>query len=87
MSLTVVGDGWKATPVESGKKIAAKPGTIVSLIPFGACSGITLKGLRYTLTDATMRVGEIGVSNVVKRSPFSVIVRKGKMLVFIMDRT
>jgi thiamine pyrophosphokinase len=87
MTLTVVGDGWKALPVESGKRIAARPGTTVSLIPFGACSGITLKGLRYTLSSATMRVGEIGVSNVVKRSPISVTVGKGKMLVFIVDGT
>jgi thiamine pyrophosphokinase len=87
MKLTFVGDDWKAMPVESGKKIAAKSGTTISLVPFGSCSGITLKGLRYPLTNATMRVGEIGVSNVVRRSPFSVIVRKGKMLLFIMGRT
>lgn len=87
MDITFVGDGWMAMPVESGKKIKAKPGTTISLIPFGRCSGITLKGLHYSLSNATMKVGEIGVSNVVKRSPFSVTVRKGKMLVFIMDRT
>ena len=87
MRLMFVGDGWRATPVESGKKIEAKLGTTISLVPFGTCSGVTLRGLRYTLTNATMNVGEIGVSNVVKRSPFSVTVRKGKMLLFIMSRS
>lgn len=87
INLTVRGDGWCAMPVESGKNIAVKRGTTVSLIPFGPCSGITLKGLSYRLTNATMKVGEIGVSNVVKRSPFNVIVARGRMLLFIMDRT
>jgi thiamine pyrophosphokinase len=86
MRITFVGDGWKAMPVESGKEVRAKVGTTVSLIPFGSCSGITLKGLRYPLTNATMKVGEIGVSNIVKRSPFSITVRRGNMLLFIMDR-
>ena len=87
MRLTFVGDGWRGIPVTASEEIAAPPGTAVSLIPFGHCSGITLKGLQYPLSNGTMRVGEIGVSNVVKRSPFRVTVRRGKMLVFIMDRT
>jgi hypothetical protein len=32
-----------------------------------------------------MRVGEIGVSNVVGRSPFSVAVRRGRMLLVVFD--
>jgi thiamine pyrophosphokinase len=86
IDLTFVGDGWKAMPVQSGKWIHAKVGTTVSLIPFGPCSGITLKGLHYPLVNGTMKIGEIGVSNVVSRSPFSVTVRKGKMLLFIMEK-
>ena len=87
MRLTFVGDGWRANPVTSPSQFSAPPKTTVSLIPFGHCSGITLKGLQYPLSNATMRVGEIGVSNVVKKSPFRVKVKCGKMLVFIMDRT
>jgi len=87
MTLTIVGDGWKAMPVESGKKIKAKPGTTVSLIPFGRCSGITLQGLFYPLSNATMKVGEIGVSNVVETSPFSITVRRGNMLMFVLARS
>jgi len=87
MNLTFVGDDWKAMPVESGKEMTAKRGTIVSLIPFGVCSRITLKGLRYPLTNATMKVGEIGVSNVVQGSSFKVTVHRGKMLLFIMNGT
>jgi hypothetical protein len=32
-----------------------------------------------------MRPGEIGVSNVVRTSPFSVTVRRGRMLLVIFD--
>ncbi len=84
LRLTIIGDGWYAIPVESRKKVSARPGTTVSLIPFGVCRGITLKGLRYPLSGASMKVGEIGASNVVTRSPFTVTVRSGKMLVFVM---
>jgi len=84
LSMTFVGDGWHAFPVGRRRSVEAPRGTTVSLIPFGNCAGITLRGLRYTLTDAPMRIGEIGVSNVVKRSPFSVSVRRGKMLLVIL---
>ena len=51
--------------------------------PAGRCGGITLRGLRYPLTGAAMGPGEIGVSNVVTTSPFSVTVRRGRMLIVI----
>ena len=85
IELLFVGDGWQALPIGRSRTIAARRGTTVSLIPFGACSGITLRGLEYPLREATMHVGDIGVSNVVRSSPFSVRVRKGRMLLIILD--
>lgn len=85
LRVTFVGDGWHATRVISGEPVSAKRGTVISLIPFGPCSGITLKGLKYSLSNSSMRVGEIGVSNVVRKSPFSVTVRRGKMMMFVME--
>lgn len=85
LDLTIVGDGWRGFPVGRRKLLRARPGTIVSLIPFGRCEGITLRGLQYPLTNASMEVGDIGVSNIVRSSPFSVSVRSGKMLVFLLD--
>ena len=78
--LEFVGDGWTARPIERAAAFRAKVGTTISLIPFGQCSGITLRGLQYPLTNATMRVGEVGVSNVVRKPTFAVRVRKGNML-------
>lgn len=86
LSMTFVGDGWRAFPVGKRKTVGARPGSTVSLVPFGRCSGITLRGLKYTLTNAVMRPGEIGVSNVVARSPFTVSVRRGMMLLVILAR-
>ena len=87
VDMEFVGDGWTAMPVGPGKTITAPRGTTVSLIPFGNCYGITLKGLQYPLTNASMTVGEIGVSNVVRSSPFSVRVRKGNMLLLMLQKT
>ena len=75
LRVVACGDGWHAFPVRSGEKIHASVGTTVSLIPFGDCHGVTLKGLKYPLRDAPLRAGQIAVSNVVKRSPFTVFLR------------
>ncbi len=85
LSMTFVGDGWSAFPAGRRRIVNAPAGTTVSLIPFGSCSGITLRGLRYPLKDAVMRTGEIGVSNVVRRSPCTIEVRRGNMLVVVFD--
>ncbi len=83
INMRFVGDGWFAAPIVKRVEMAAPKRTRVSLIPFGECSGITVHGLRYPLTNARMRVGEIGVSNVVEKSPFSVEVREGSMMIFV----
>jgi thiamine pyrophosphokinase len=83
LDLRVVGKGWYAVPVGRKRSIRASRGTTVSLIPFGPCEGITLLGLRYPLTNASMRVGDIGLSNVVLKSPFTVRVRRGAMLLLV----
>ncbi len=84
LDITFVGEDWIAIPIGHKKTFRTRRRTTVSLIPFGKCSGITLKGLQFPLSNATMRIGEIGVSNVVLRSPFSVSVKKGNMLLIVM---
>jgi len=85
LDITFRGDGWRAMPVGRSLMRAARPGTVVSLVPFGNCDGVTLRGLRYPLTNASMPVGEIGVSNVVRSSPFTVKVKRGKMLLVMLE--
>jgi thiamine pyrophosphokinase len=84
IEIDVVGDGFLAIPLTKRNTIATKRGATVSLIPFGVCSGVTLRGLLYPLTNATMEVGTIGLSNIVKQSPFTVEVKRGKMLLIVL---
>ena len=80
------GDGWRAVPVGRKRSLTAPIGSVVSLLPFTSCSGITLRGLRYPLRNATMRLGSIGVSNIVRTPRFDVTVRRGKMLLVVFNR-
>ena len=86
MSIRFVGDGWQAMPLGETTRVRAVPGTTVSLIPFSRCSGITLRGLRYPLTNASLQGGAVAVSNVVVKNPFTVTVRKGRMLLVLIGR-
>jgi thiamine pyrophosphokinase len=83
MDVRFAGEGWTAIPLRGGCTLRAPRGTTVSLLPLGPCRGITLRGLRYPLRNASMRVGDTGLSNVVVRSPFSVRVRRGAMIVCV----
>jgi thiamine pyrophosphokinase len=86
LEIRYAGDGWGAIPVVNGAVVRARVGTTVSLIPFGACNGVTLKGLEYPLRNASLRIGEVGVSNVVRSSPFTVRVRRGKVLLVVQGQ-
>jgi len=85
LRIVACGDGWHAFPVASGERIQASIGTTVSLIPLSDCRGVTLKGLKYPLRNAPLRAGQIAVSNVVERSPFTVSLRRGKMLAVVLE--
>ena len=84
MRISLEGDGWRAIPLERRASLRARRGTTVSLIPFGRCTGVTLRGLRYPLTRARLRIGDIAVSNVVTRSPFTISVTTGHMLLVLL---
>ncbi len=86
LRLCIHGEHWRAFPVESRIRLEAKRGTTVSIIPFGECRGVTLKGLEYPLRNATLRVGQIGVSNVVRSSPFTVSLKRGRLLLIAFDK-
>lgn len=70
--------------VRGQREIAARPGSVVSVLATVPASGITITGLRWALTDETLRPGSTrGVSNVVVDSPFRVAVGTGTLLVII----
>jgi thiamine pyrophosphokinase len=86
LAITVAGDGWQARPIVGRIDLRVRKGATISLVPFGPCSGITLKGFRFPLRNARMKVGEIGVSNVATASRISVVVKRGKMLLLSIEK-
>jgi thiamine pyrophosphokinase len=85
LMLTIRGEDWRAFPVQGRAVITAPRGTVVSLIPFGVCSGITIRGMQFPLRNASMKVGEVGVSNVVIARRAVVTVRNGRMLAVVFE--
>ncbi len=84
LELALAGDGWVGLPVRGHARIAAPRGATVSIIPFGELRGVTLRGLQYPLHHATLRRGEVAVSNTVTSSPFTVHIESGDALLFIL---
>jgi thiamine pyrophosphokinase len=85
MDITVAGDGWYAVPVRGYRRMIARKGTLLSILPFGPCTGVTLRGLRYPLSGASLRMGEVAVSNVVRDGAFTITITTGRALVVVME--
>ncbi len=62
--------------------LTGQPGDTVSLIPVGgAAIGVTLTGLEYPLTNATIQLGStLGISNVMLTDTASVELREGRLI-------
>lgn len=86
MDICFVGEDWYAVPITATRKFTAPSGTTVSLVPFGTCSGVTLRGLRYPLVEGTLRTGDVAVSNVVRGRSFSVNIKHGRLMVLVLTR-
>ena len=84
MEITVAGVDWYAVPVQGHRRMYARAGTTLSILPYGTCRGVTLRGLRYSLTNASLGVGEVGVSNVVKREHCGITIGRGRALVVVL---
>lgn len=84
LDIRIVGEDWFAVPVTGAWSFTAPPGTTVSLIPYGRCTGVTLRGLRYPLIDGTLAPGDVAVSNVMRGERCRVEVGRGRVLVIVM---
>lgn len=69
-----------------GKNILDLPvGSILSLMPFGRCDGITARGLEFPLVNDSLEMGvREGASNRVCASPVSIEIKKGCLLLFLV---
>jgi thiamine pyrophosphokinase len=66
-------------------RIAASPGDLLTIIPVSCeCRGVSLKGLEYPLSKATLPIGtSLGVSNVFAADEATVSLENGAMLVIV----
>lgn len=81
INIEIVGDDWSAITMQNEKKQFHVPiGMTISLIPFSACKGITLRGFKYNLANSSMKLGEVGVSNLSVREVVSVEILRGSAL-------
>ena len=80
-SARILMDGWSAQRVSSTPNhIQIREGAIVSLMPFGEVTGISLQGCEYPLNHASMMTGTQGVSNKAIDSTIVVSAQSGDLL-------
>ncbi len=74
---------FEITLVDGRAEASGEPGTVVSLVAIGACTGVTTRGMRWDLRDRTLAFSPLGVHNEILVSPASVEVRTGDLLLFL----
>ena len=80
-SARILMDGWSALRVNSiPNRIQVRKGAIVSLIPFGKVTGVSLQGCEYSLENASMTTGTQGVSNKAIDATIVVSAQSGDLL-------
>jgi thiamine pyrophosphokinase len=80
LGVRVVDEHFTTTLVSRRASFRAPRGTMVSLIAPGGASGVTTTGLRYDLRDHALPFSSIGIHNEVRKSPVTVAVREGRLL-------
>ena len=68
--------------IDGRSVVEGPPGTVVSLVALGACTGVTTDGLRWPLSDFTLPFGPRGIHNEIESPPAAVSVRSGDLLLF-----
>ncbi|MFQ5381814.1 MAG: thiamine diphosphokinase [Dehalococcoidia bacterium] len=80
--VTFLDERFAITAAAERTRLDGPPGTVVSLVAIGTCSGVTTRGLRWDLADASLEFSPRGVHNEIRTSPATVFVRSGDLLVF-----
>jgi thiamine pyrophosphokinase len=68
--------------VDGESTVEGPVGAVVSLVAIGECTGVTTSGMRWELDDFTLPFGPRGIHNEIARSPATVSVRSGDLLLF-----
>jgi thiamine pyrophosphokinase len=78
----VLDDLFDIRLVDGEATVDAEPGTVVSLVAIGECTGISTRGLRWDLDDVTLGFSPRGIHNEVRERPATVRVAAGTLLLF-----
>ena len=83
LEICVAGDKWRIFPLVHPAEFACKKNKRLSLIPLKTCTGLTLTGCKYPLTDARILPGTTRtLSNQTKSTRFSISFVRGTLLVY-----
>lgn len=83
IDITLAGDGWRMYLITRRAQFTTKLKKRVSLVPLKNCTGVTLTGLKYPLTDEPLPVGTTrSLSNQTVHKQFSVSLKRGVLLVY-----
>ncbi len=75
------------TLTDNSMKICKKEGCCLSLIPLTPCHGVTLTGVYYPLSNASLSLGNsLGVSNEFTEEIVSLSVASGQLLVMVCKK-
>ncbi|MDZ7727660.1 MAG: thiamine diphosphokinase [Dehalococcoidia bacterium] len=78
----VIDDLFEISLVDGQIAIEGEPGTVISLVAIGTCTGVTTSGLRWDLDEHRLSFSPYGVHNEIRESPASVSVASGDLLLF-----
>lgn len=86
LTIRLVDDEFVTQPVDHVARFRAARGTIVSLFTPSVARGVSTRGLRWPLAEATLVRGTLGIHNEVVANPVEVRVRDGDLLVLRSHR-
>ncbi len=75
-------DQFVISLVDGFAEIRGEPGTLISLVAIGVCSGVTTTGMRWDLDNFTLRFSPRGIHNELAGRLATVSVRTGDLLLF-----
>ena len=82
VKMRIVDDRFETSLVSGTAEVSGEPGTVISLVALGTCTGVTTEGLRWKLQNDTLEFSPHGVHNELIGGTGSVTVRDGHLFLF-----
>lgn len=82
VKVRIIDDQFETSLVNGTIEISGEPGTVISLVALGVCTGVTTEGLRWKLQNDTLDFSPHGIHNELIGEAGSVTVREGNLFLF-----